>query len=775
MAESLSIFLKLVWLFCPYLVDGSVCPQYCHCSEASTDCTIIKGNPFPLSLDPKTKILQIDYKGNESFTLTGEMLDYYPHLVELTIKGNLDHVAERAFQRSKLLRNLTIHYSTLKVLHYNIFGDENDLDTLILSDNRLLPQLPFEIFSSLTELRSLDLSYNDFRVCNGKDSIGEEFKQLRQLQSLNLAGLGSEEDCKGISHNFFAPIEHVTHLNLSESGFFHGDLSILKPLSGLTFLSLNNVSPFNKCPSKVQSLFGNLSTTLQHIEAERWRYQGPLDTLCYFNNETLSGLQNMTDLAFISFEYGDRPFATVLRKGIFRFLTHLQSLNFGWSRIATIEDGALDGLKISKLHLQDNPIGQQPIWGAGRNQPMESVLELDLSDCGIFTDASFNYNASFLLQSFPNLGKLGLSRNMLLSLPIFSNPEALASPSSIHTLDLFSNLIKRLSYQEMSALCHVMPALNNLYIPQNEIVSIELLCPTLKALHAKENAIEFSQNPEDTFKYHNYQTIKNLTNMVYLDLSDNKISIIPNDIFYQMVKMSHLNLIGNQIVSLDNNMFLYNANLQSLYLSNNRLTTFDSKLLNHCKALERLMISQNKISLFDVEFVNEIESKDSLRSVRIDENPFDCSCGQLFFQSWVQRSKKLKFGQDLQCVQPSNLLNQKISEYKQPQFQCVYKWVVDGVAGLVGLVLIIIVTYQLRWYLTNIPYLTRSMRYLRQQDECHYDAMVIFNSKSNKDTDWVKELMRELEGGDYPQPINIQEPDGRVSVIAVEIDISIIT
>lgn len=76
------------------------------------------------------------------------------------------------------------------------------------------------------------------------------------------------------------------------------------------------------------------------------------------------------------------------------------------------------------------------------------------------------------------------------------------------------------------------------------------------------------------------------------------------------------------------------------------------------------------------------------------------------------------------------------------------------------------VTYRLCWYLSHIRYVALSvsdrLRDLKQQDECKYDAMVVFNSKSNEDTNWVKELMIQLEGGDYPQPINLQSPDGRV-------------
>ena len=51
---------------------------------------------------------------------------------------------------------------------------------------------------------------------------------------------------------------------------------------------------------------------------------------------------------------------------------------------------------------------------------------------------------------------------------------------------------------------------------------------------------------------------------------------------------------------------------------------------------------------------------------------------------------------------------------------------------------------------------------IKQQDECKYDAMVIYNFKSDADTAWVQKLMFELEGGNYPRLTDLEGTDGRV-------------
>ena len=129
----------------------------------------------------------------------------------------------------------------------------------------------------------------------------------------------------------------------------------------------------------------------------------------------------------------------------------------------------------------------------------------------------------------------------------------------------------------------------------------------------------------------------------------------------------------------------------------------------------------------------------------------------------MKRSKNLQRGEQLSCQTPESLALAPIVDYHQPVFDCYIKWVLDAVGGLIGLILLVFVLYRLRWYLAHFKYIRSSVIELKLQDECKYDAMVLFNSKSNDDTNWVKLLMFELEGGDFPQPINLTRPDERVS------------
>ena len=198
-------------------------------------------------------------------------------------------------------------------------------------------------------------------------------------------------------------------------------------------------------------------------------------------------------------------------------------------------------------------------------------------------------------------------------------------------------------------------------------------------------------------------------------------------------------------------------------------------VLRNVSGLKQLYLRKNQISIFDESFVNYVNKTPSLVTLRIDNNLFDCSCKQLYFQTWVKHSNLIEHKDDLRCHQPHSLQNQTVAGYKRPLFDCYIKWVLVGFAAFVGLLLVVMVTYRLRWYLAHIRFAALSVAEklveIKRQDECKYDAMVIFNSKSDHDRNWVKQLMTELEGGDYPN-INLERPDERVSyflIVSIEL------
>ena len=745
--------IKQPWRPCPVSV----------CSVCMLDRTICKTNesdPFPQKLDPNTQMIWIEYEGKRPLKLNASMLDRYTKLQALRLSGNINEIQELTFARATNLEHLEIENSKLTYLHQNCFGNKTNLKSLHLTQNSLMTKIPFEIFKNLPELKDLILAYSGFEICHG-ETIGEQFYHLTSLKKLNLVGLGDPESCKNISSRFLEPVSGLVQLNLSESAVLHGDQTLLMTMPKLNELYLNNLEPYKQCPSKVKVLLENLPSKMKYLHTRSWRSEEHLIPECVIGNATFAGLMNLNHLNTLDFEYSDRMFGNVIRRDVFQYLHQVLQINVGWCRITEIEEGALTGFNLSSLQLQGNPIGPQAFWVSGRNQTMLRTGQLVLKNCMINCDEVFRYDISYIFQQFPRLDELDLSRNILFTLPKFTlSGTNFTSPVKLN-LNLGQNALTELKEQDMHVLCQSFPNFDKLYVPRNYITTIELLCPSLKLFNADKNPL-VKNRPT------NFRAIKRLTQLRTLSLDDTELTDLPPDLFSSMKHLRNLHLLGNNLTTLNPSQFSENAELRLLDLSKNNLVRFDSVMVTNMKRLESLFFRSNKITVFSKDFLKYVDKTKSLQNLRIDDNSFDCTCDHFYFQTWVNNSTQLHHADELKCLTPETLRGKPIISYHQPLFDCYLKWVAIGLAGLVGLILSALVIYRLRWYLSHLRYVALSvaerLREIKQQDQCKYDAMVIFNSKSDNDTNWVKKLMIELEGGDYPQPINLNNPDGRVSV-----------
>ena len=733
---------------------------YCSiCTIGRTVCTTSPVEPFPLNLNPNTTALEITYKGEDAFTLTEKMVSRYRYLRALTVNGNLSSIKNNTFASSDHLQRLIISQSRLKSFPDNAFGVFSSLKDLLLPRNPLMEHIPTNIFPSLRRLVYLDLSYNNFNNICKADSIGDEFRRLPTMKGLSLAGLGNSADCKNIGENFFLPLIHIQQLNLSESAFFHGVQTILKPLTNLTDLEIYNIEPFNECPRLAGDLFGNLSSSIKYIQARSWRTNEKRGPNCTITEATLKRLAHLRHLSTLDFEYGDGIFGSTLQKGLFQALPQLRQLHLGWCRITEIENGALSGLHLTNLELTGNPLGNQEFWVNGRNLSMNTTDLVVLKQCTITAEDNFPFYADFIIRNFPALLTLDLSKNIMNRLPTFIKSGSLYTSKLKLKINLHSNILHLLLKREVNDLCQAFPHLDALDLSNNYLTVMETMCTSLTDLRLNENKLYTDTKT-------NFETIKLLYRLTHLDLSGNSLTSIPADLFNHMSELKSLGLINNLLSSIDNQQFVFNPRIYNLDLSKNSLVNFPVTALANNTRLKYLSLNTNKISIFDKSFIHFIDSAPRLKTLRIDNNSFDCSCDQLYFQEWANTSSKVMYADQLVCSRPHTLRGKQIILYEQPIFDCYFKWALVGLAALVGLVATVLVVYRLRWYLAHLRFAALSVAErlvdIKWQDQCKYDAMVIFNSKSDDDTNWVKKLMIELEGGDYPQPINLNKPDGRV-------------
>ncbi|KAM4019851.1 toll-like receptor 4 [Anomaloglossus baeobatrachus] len=180
--------------------------------------------------------------------------------------------------------------------------------------------------------------------------------------------------------------------------------------------------------------------------------------------------------------------------------------------------------------------------------------------------------------------------------------------------------------------------------------------------------------------------------------------------------------------------------LQSLDLSKNHLVDLQLLMLSPLIALTMLNLSSNSFQTFTEEttqFISKI-----LVNVDLSHNPYDCSCHQKTFLSWVneQSQRGLKFRENLKCSTPEYLKGMQLSKVDLSCNMIIY------VFFSIFIIIIVITGGIFYCYKKRYFYLCYLLHTDKTENcEKEYDAFVIHSSL---DEEWVKEqLVPKLEGG----------------------------
>ncbi|XP_034157622.2 toll-like receptor 4 [Pangasianodon hypophthalmus] len=216
---------------------------------------------------------------------------------------------------------------------------------------------------------------------------------------------------------------------------------------------------------------------------------------------------------------------------------------------------------------------------------------------------------------------------------------------------------------------------------------------------------------------------ENLTALEVLDLSHCGIDRIDCKAFRNLQKLSQLLLSRNNLMVLD---FLTQPNLQSLTW---------------------LAVDQNSISVIKLNTLQNIPA--NLSVFDISSNPISCFCTQTDFILWIIKHQKI-FPQSYNILCKTVSSDSKIRLIDFDTEGCVHirrLTIVLCICAVTFLVIVSVLTYKFQFYLRYGYVLLRGYRASRQQ-ECSYDAFVIYSSK---DESWVMdELVENLENGSPP-------------------------
>ncbi|XP_067682296.1 toll-like receptor 4 [Haliotis asinina] len=600
-----------------------------------------------------------------------------PNINALLLRNNILNITRlpAGLSRFSDLSHLDLSCNQLRVLQPRTFIHLNNLDTLNLEGNHLpLNNLayPNATFRGLPNLRSLkinnnvkdqdltsDMDYPSYVLSELSDleellidgipsgEFGEEFRSLGKLTNLTLSGRIGTCNIPDIRGDYFKNLKHLTYLNMTQCSISRIRRGALTNLHNITILDMSS----------------NSRMDMNHVE-----------NISY-------GLQNSSvEILKLNSMVSEYETCIVISKLIAQYLhtTNLKELYLNDNYIVSAEMGVLSLLpkSLEVFSIRKSRL----VYGTFFEQlyHLENVRIIDLSET--------------IGSAFPITP--GLTFSLPPKLEYFYCEDS-TFRFAFENVNFTSNKLKMVSYRKnvithwvgrVYGLNHV----SELDLSENFCERIDDGCllgfTHLKILRANSNYLgEFLRKDETGQAFAYSPTLQ------FLDLSLNRIQILPENVFRNLVSLNTLNLSKNSISNLEFK-------------------------ITHMTNLTFLDLSSNEISSLDHMFMSQLDliSKTSVLKVDLSDNPLICSCVTLYFIQWMTQRKGLFVNQHLyECSKDSGwLYKENVFEILlQLQQKCVSHF--DLAMGMlvsitsVTCILIASILYRYRWKLRYLYYVAR--------------------------------------------------------------------
>ena len=710
----------------------------------------------PKNLSYSIRLLEVAYKGAAT-GLIGPMFSRYHDLESIRVTGNVTSVEKNTFSDLPNLKNLSITYSKLQVFEAEAFHPHNALNHLQLNDNELT-DIPRQSFKEIPHLTHLDLSFNWIfdQPCS---TIGEEFRHLTNLTSLSLGNMSVDYTCERfVPAEYFMPLsDRVTFLNLTYTNIFIGSLQILQELSSLKTLDISITDGFRNCPASAAPLFWNLPASLESLVMRHW---ASISWDCALTAHNISRLKNLTNLKYLDMRHGDLMFGYELDKEVFDGFYALEYLDIGHCRFSAIEDYSFNYCpKLKHLSLEGNPLGIRP-FNLYYDQRYCKLKTLNMAHTGIFAEFNKDLKLHFIIRSC-GISDIDLRGNLIRSMPRFTNYFDSFS-GFLTTISLDDNLLENFHYiagGDLSDDCSLMSKLTHLKLRQNRLVDLYGLCKSLTHLYLSNNKrlrMNWTRNQA---------VISELAKLQVFEFAHNDVNNISDATFRAMTDLKEIYLGSNNLSVLSTNLFRRNAKLEIIDLNSNLLRDINFQHFKHLQYLKVLNLQDNFLVYLDVALTDYFEQSTSLTEILLKDNAFSCGCTDQNTQKFIRQTNKVPDAQLLNCSGAQmDHVGEKVFAYQRNTFNCDYRENIAIASSVLGgfliTLLIALPCYKYRWYLKHIwTVLTavwNRIREVRFNYKCRYDAIVIYNSDSDEDCDFVaNHICKEIEGQSDSEAIDV--------------------
>ena len=157
------------------------------------------------------------------------------------------------------------------------------------------------------------------------------------------------------------------------------------------------------------------------------------------------------------------------------------------------------------------------------------------------------------------------------------------------------------------------------------------------------------------------QAFLQLTNLVTLDLSDNKLRVLPDAALRHTVALRELDLHGNLISHIPAEL---PTELTKLDLSRCRITTINLRAFMKLRRLEHLRLDHNRLQVFQTVLVKSLYN---LHGIELHGNPWVCDCRLRAMHYWL---RNVSHPTSPSCAKPPRLEGKLFKDIDLNSFAC---------------------------------------------------------------------------------------------------------
>ena len=558
-------------------------------------------------------LLFLSLQNNHIETLPAFLFKDLFMLKELRLLQNhIKHIHQKAFMNLSSLELLRLSKNKIKTLKAETFAGLTAMRNLSLRENHI-DYLPDNVFLGLSCLEELHMDFNRLsdlpaELCNDLPSLTKLILEENRLETVYIKQL---KGCHNLSElrltgnrinkladNVSLDLTHLEVLSLADNqltsiptGVFDGLISlkeldlelnqlevlqdgIFKNISSLQKLSLKN----NNIETLPSNIFNNLHLLLElnlnynhlNLDTETMEeiFNGLyfLETL-YLANNSLSTVtpkmfKHLVLLTDIDLGGND---LTRLPPDLFGNSHMLSSIQISFNRLSSLASDLLSKAKeLYYFNFSDNNITKLP---------NRFFRGLSISKLFLFENKISEVSWDLFQES--KVEELRLDSNNLRELP-----DQLFQGLQLQMLNLFDNHIKHLSVNIFSGLS----SLKHISLQKNDLVAIETI-------------------------------FKDLVQLQYVDLRDNKLSNLPSLLFKGLHALNVIRLSNNSITNLPPLIFEDLYNLEHLDLGKNKIAFIDAELFQTFPKVQQIYLNQNQLIT-----INLCAFHDKLKVLDISEN-----------------------------------------------------------------------------------------------------------------------------------------------------------